>query len=58
MTNQELAEQIRQKYIPFAFTCGCAGNHPECALVFDSTSAWVQHDTVLRIAKFIETLKD
>lgn len=58
MTNQELAELIRSKYIPFAFTCKCAGNHPDCASVFESARAWGEHDTALRIAKFIEELEN
>lgn len=57
MTNNELAELIRNKFIPFAFTCECVGNHPDCASVFESDVAWSQHDTALRIAKFIESLE-
>ena len=58
MTNQELADFIRKNYIPFAFTCECAGNDPECASVLADPAAWRQHDTALRISKFIETLED
>ena len=57
MNNIELAEIIRKRFIPFAFTCECAGSHPDCAAVFDSPSAWSQHDTVLRIARFLENLE-
>lgn len=56
MNQFELAEIIRQRFIPLAFTCDCAGSHPDCASVFDSASAWTQHDTAIRIAKFIESL--
>jgi hypothetical protein len=57
MDNKELAEQIRKRYIPFAFTCDCAGNHEECADVMKDRGAWVQQDTALRIARFIESLE-
>jgi hypothetical protein len=56
MTNQELADTLRKKFIPFAFTCECKGADPDCAEVFASASMWTQRDTVERIAKFIESV--
>ena len=58
MTNLELAEIIRQRFIPLAFTCDCNGTHSDCAQVFASPAANVQFDVTLRIAKFIESLPD
>jgi hypothetical protein len=55
MNNIELAEIIRQRFIPLAFTCDCSGSHADCASVLDNPVAWSQHDTALRIAKFIES---
>lgn len=58
MNKFEIAEAIRKNYIPLAFTCECAGNDPDCASVLADSAAWRQHDTALRIAKFIESLDD
>jgi hypothetical protein len=58
MTNQELANLITERFTPFAFLCDCKGTHPDCASLLNSDNAWVQTDTVYRIAKFIETLED
>lgn len=57
MNHNELAELIRSKFIPFAFTCDCAGNHEECSWTMQNDAyANGQHDTALRIAKLIESL--
>jgi hypothetical protein len=56
MTNQELADTLRKKFIPFAFSCDCKGADPDCAELLASASMWTQRDTVERIAKFIEGL--
>ena len=59
MNNQELAETILQKFIPFAFTCGdgvAYCEHPECSQARNDTHQ--QFDTVMRIAMFINKLED
>jgi len=57
MTNSELAEIIRSKFIPFAFTCSCKGADASCAEVKEDPSAWAQFTTVERIARYIESLE-
>lgn len=50
----ELVEEIRTKFTPFAFTCGCNGNDPDCAQVLSSLDGNAQFSTVERICKLIE----
>lgn len=57
MTNLELANVIRSKFIPFAFMCSCNGADPSCAMVKDDAAAWSQFNTAERIAQFIESLE-
>lgn len=57
MTNSELAEIIRSKFIPFAFTCSCKGTDPSCAEVKEDAAAWSQFTTAERIARYIESLE-
>jgi hypothetical protein len=50
-----LADAIRERFMPLVFTCDCAGSHPSCREALDSPVIWAQHDTVLRIANFINS---
>ena len=56
-TNAELAEVIRSKFIPFAFTCECKGADASCADAKSDAGAWAQFNTAERIARFIESLE-
>ena len=58
MTNAELAQKITERFTPLAFLCECKGEHPDCNNTLNSASAWAQNDTVGRIVRFIEGLKD
>lgn len=54
MTNAELADLILQRFTPFAFTCDCQGDHPECIEVkTNDTWAIAQADTAYRISQFV-----
>jgi hypothetical protein len=48
---KELSEIILDRYTPFAFKCGCKGEHSECADA--QVETYTQFDTVQRIAKYI-----
>lgn len=57
LTAEELAKIIKHTFTPFAFTCDCQGDHPECLEVKTrDTWAIAQADTAYRIAQFIERL--
>jgi len=58
MKNSELAELIRNRFSPFAFTCDCNGMHIECATAREDVASWVQYETTNRIAKFIESIEE
>lgn len=58
MTNQELAELILQKFIPFAFTCGEGASyceHPDCSEA--RLNSYPEYNTAMRIALFIQNLE-
>jgi len=58
MNNKEIADLIKARFTPFAFTCDCKGTHPACyATTSGDTYAIAQNDTVTRIAAFIEGLE-
>lgn len=55
MTNQELAQAIRNRFTPLVFKCGCGGNDPDCKRTLDENigGVWQRFDTVNDIAKWI-----
>jgi len=52
--SNDLAEMIRARFTPYAFTCECQGSHEDCASARKTPSVYIQMETVRRIAKFIE----
>ena len=56
MTNAELAKIITVCFTPLAFACNCKGEHADCAETLNDRGAWIQYDTVARIARYIESL--
>lgn len=58
MTNAQLADLIRERFTPFAFTCECKGSDPECQVTLDDPAMWGQYNTVTRIADYITNLED
>jgi hypothetical protein len=57
MTNNDrelLADAIAKRFIPFAFTCECQGEHPECRDVRTDARSITQYSTVLRIVGWIQ----
>jgi len=54
MTNAELAQIIRDQFTPFAFTCSCNGEQPECREAMQNPYLYGVMDTVTRIANYIE----
>jgi len=56
MSNNELAEQIIDRFTPVAFTCECKGTHPSCKDTIETPYAFAQAETVRRIAEWIKTL--
>jgi hypothetical protein len=52
--SNDLAEMIRARFTPFAFTCECKGTEPECFATRQNPSMMATHETIERIAKFIE----
>jgi hypothetical protein len=49
-----LAEIIRERYTPLAFTCDCNGTHPDCADTYADTWAVAQYDTIKRVVSYIQ----
>jgi hypothetical protein len=58
MTNQELAELIRNRFTPFAFSCDCNGAHSDCYEVRSHDASIATYNTVTRIALWIQGLQD
>jgi len=56
MTNKELADQIRERFMPAAFRCGCGGMDASCKMILEENigGAWQVKDVVDRVAAFIE----
>jgi len=53
----ELADHIERKYLPFAWTCECKGEHPDCSMTMSTdVYAIAQADTVLRITRLIREM--
>jgi len=52
--SNDLAEMIRARFTPFAFTCDCEGTEPECFTTRRMPTMIATHETIERIAKFIE----
>jgi len=52
--SSDLADIIRARFTPFAFTCECQGSHRDCASARKTPSVYIQAETVRRIATFIE----
>lgn len=57
-TYVELADELKDKFYPYAFKCGCKGEHPDCQDAMNTSAVWSQYDTVNRIAKYIISLGD
>jgi hypothetical protein len=49
-----LAENILERYIPFAFNCECGGTHPTCSQSRQDIFTYAQYDTVRRIVQYIQ----
>ena len=58
MTNSEIqnliAKNILARYTPFAFTCECEGEMPECQEAMDSPYLSGVMDTLLRVVEYIK----
>lgn len=55
---EALADLIRDRFTPYAFTCQCQGAEPSCAITRKRPEYIARVETVTRIAKFIETLTE
>jgi len=53
----EIADIIESKYLPFAWSCECKGEHPDCSMTMSTdTYAIAQADTVQRITRLIREM--
>ena len=53
--SNDLAEMIRARFTPFAFTCECNGTDPDCYRTrTQDVGAIATHQTIERVARFIE----
>ena len=52
--SNDLAEIIRARFTPFAFTCECEGTDPACFTTRRMPTMIATHETIERIAAFIE----
>jgi len=52
--SSDLADIIRARFTPFAFTCDCNGTVDDCTTARKTPSVYIQAETVRRIATFIE----
>ena len=52
--SNDLADIIRARFTPFAFTCECEGTDPECFTTRRMPTMIATHETIERIATFIE----
>ena len=52
--SSDLADIIRARFTPFAFTCECGGTEPECFTTRRMPTMIATHETIERIAKLIE----
>ena len=58
MNYSELANLIRNNYMPLAFTCSCKGEHESCARIMsEDVYAIAQAQTVRRIADAIQGME-
>lgn len=52
--SNDLADIIRERFTPFAFTCECEGTDPACFTTRRNPTMIATHETIERIAAFIE----
>ena len=52
--SNDLADIIRALFTPFAFTCECEGTDPACFTTRRMPTMIATHETIERIAAFIE----
>jgi len=52
--SNDLAEIIRARFTPFAFTCECEGTDPACFTTRRMPTMIATYETIERIATFIE----
>ena len=52
--SNDLADIIRARFTPFAFTCECEGTDPACFTTRRMPTMIATHETIERIAAFIE----
>ena len=52
--SNDLADIIRARLTPFAFTCECEGTDPACYTTRRMPTMIATHETIERIATFIE----
>ena len=52
--SNDLADIIRARFTPFAFTCECQGTDPACFETRRNPTMIATHETIERIATFIE----
>jgi|APGre2960657404_1045060.scaffolds.fasta_scaffold14967_3 hypothetical protein len=53
MDYTELAEELTERFTPYAFRCDCKGAHSECASARNDASAQAQAYTIRRIALYL-----
>ena len=52
--SNDLADIIRARFTPFAFTCECEGTDPGCFTTRRMPTMIATYETIERIATFIE----
>ena len=52
--SNDLADIIRARFTPFAFTCECEGTDPACFTTRRMPTMIATYETIERIATFIE----
>ena len=52
--SNDLADIIRARFTPFAFTCECEGTEPNCFTTRRMPTMIATYETLERIAAFIE----
>lgn len=51
---EALADAVRKRFTPFAFTCSCNGEHPDCKEIRNNDAyAIAQANVVHRISSYI-----
>jgi len=54
MSDNDLADIIRARFTPFAFTCECDGTDSQCFTTRRMPTMIATYETIERIAAFIE----